>query len=194
MSKSYCVYCGSSAGSRPEYLEAARILGREFAARDIRLIYGGGNVGLMGCLADAVLDAGGDVIGVITEALAKVEVAHQGLPDLRVVPSMHERKFLMADLSDGFIALPGGLGTFEEIFEAMTWCQLGVHQKPCGALNVCDYFAPLMGMLDHAVSERFVHPMHRELLFVASDPRVLLDQLAVLKPPKTPKWLERNEF
>ncbi len=194
MSKSYCVYCGSSPGARPEYLEAARTLGQEFAARDIRLVYGGGNVGLMGCVADAVLEAGGNVIGVIPKALAEKEVAHLGLSDLRIVSSMHERKFLMADLSDGFIALPGGLGTFEEVFEALTWCQLGVHRKPCGALNVCGYFAPLTSMLDHAVTERFLHPMHRDLLLVASEAPALLDQLASFSPPETPKWLDRNQF
>jgi uncharacterized protein (TIGR00730 family) len=189
---SLCVFCGSSPGARPAYREAARALGRALAEREIRLVYGGAAVGLMGALADAALESGGDVVGVIPEALVDMEVAHAGLPDLRVVASMHERKSLMAELSEGFVALPGGFGTFEEMFEILTWAQLGSHRKPCGVLDVEGYFGPLVALLDHAVEERFLKPAHRELLLVCEDPDELLDRFAVWSPPEVDKWLDRQ--
>ncbi|HVR73998.1 MAG TPA: TIGR00730 family Rossman fold protein, partial [Planctomycetota bacterium] len=181
--KSACVFCGSSAGKRPAYSEAARALGRHLAARGVRLVFGGGRVGLMGVVADAVLEAGGTVTGVIPRALATRELAHDGLTDLRVVGTMHERKALMAELSDAFIALPGGLGTLEEFCEIVTWAQLGIHQKPCGILDVEGYYAPLLVQLDHAVAESFVKPQHRALVLSESDPARLLDALAAYHPP-----------
>jgi uncharacterized protein (TIGR00730 family) len=189
----YCVFCGSSPGARPEYRAAARELGGELVRRGIELVYGGGNVGLMGDLADAVLEAGGNVIGVIPDALAAKEVAHLTLPDLRIVGSMHERKALMADLSDGFIALPGGLGTLEEFFEVMTWAQLGVHAKPCALLDVCGYFDPLIALLDRAVAERFLHPEHRDMLLVDSTAAGVLDRLARHRVPELDKWIDRTK-
>ena len=191
--KRICVFCGSSLGARPAYREAAALLGRTLAERHIGLVYGGASVGLMGILADAVLDAGGSVVGVIPEALAKKEVAHEGLTALRVVGSMHERKAVMAELSDGFIALPGGMGTLEEFFEIMTWAQLGLHQKPCGLLDVEGYFAPLLRFLDCAVKERFVKEVHRRLVLVAGQPAALLDAFAQHRAPVVEKWIERNE-
>ena len=186
------MFCGSSPGARPAYASAARALGAELAARKIRLVYGGAAVGLMGALADAVLAAGGEVVGVIPDALVGMEVAHAGLADLRVVGSMHERKSLMAALSDAFVALPGGLGTLEELLEILTWAQLGSHDKPVGALDVCGYFAPLMALLDHAVEERFLRPAHRELLLVEGSPVALLDALARFRPARIEKWLDRE--
>jgi len=190
-----CVFCGSSPGARPRYADAARSLGNALAKRSIELVYGGGNVGLMGVLADATLEAGGRVIGVIPESLRALEVAHQGLPDLRVVQSMHERKALMADLADGFIALPGGLGTFEELLEIATWSQLGIHSKPIGLLNVAGYFDALLALLDHAVAERFLRPEQREQLLVADAPQSLLDHLAAYRAPETDigKWIDRDQ-
>ena len=160
--RSVCVFCGSNPGRRPEYLAGAADLGRVLAARGIRVVYGGAHVGLMGALADAVLAAGGEIVGVIPGLLVDAEVAHPGLSDLRVTGSMHERKALMADLSDGFIALPGGLGTLEEFAEIVTWAQLGLHAKPTGLLNLLGYYDGLLGFLDHATAERFVRPDHRE--------------------------------
>ncbi len=191
--KTVCVYCGSSVGSRNEYTQAARDLGQLLAARGLRTVYGAGNIGLMGVLADAALDAGGEVVGVIPEALVARELAHNGVTDLRIVHSMHERKALMADLSDAFIALPGGFGTFEELCEMLTWLQLGIHQKPCGLLNVAGYYDPLIAMFDRAMDERFLRPQHRELLQVATDSNELLDRLASVPPPDTHKWLDRDE-
>src|SRR3712207_1163783 len=155
-----CVYCGSSPGARPEYRAAARDLGTHLAQSGIGVVYGGGKVGLMGAVADAARDAGGEVIGVIPRALWEREVGHRGLDDLRVVASMHERKALMADLSDAFVALPGGVGTLEELVEAMTWTQLGIHDKPCGLLDAGGYYRHLVAFLDHAVEERFLRPEH----------------------------------
>lgn len=175
--KRVCVFCGSSPGSNPDYARAARSLGTLLGEMGIGLVYGGASVGLMGALADAVLARGGDVIGVIPNHLVSKEVAHQGLSDLRVVASMHERKALMAELSDGFIALPGGLGTFEEFCEILTWAQLGLHHKPTGLLNVLGYYDLLLALLDQGVREQFVRPHHRELVLSAADPTELLQQM-----------------
>lgn len=187
-----CVFTGSSPGLREEYAASASALGRELCRRGLGLVYGGANVGLMGVLADAVLAAGGDVIGVIPEPLVGYEVAHAGLSDLRVTDSMHERKATMAELSDGFIALPGGLGTLEEFFEVLTWAQLGFHGKPCGVLNPGGYYDGLLRFLDHCVDERFVKPVHRELVLVADTPAVLLDHMAAHRAPTDGKWLDRK--
>lgn len=173
-----CVFCGSKHGVRPEYTEAARAMGAALVAGGIDLVYGGGRVGLMGVVADAVLDAGGEVIGVIPDHMSDREIAHFGLTDLRIVGSMHERKALMYELSDGFAALPGGLGTLEELFEITTWSQLGLHAKPTGLLDVDGFYAPLVGFLDQLVTEGFVSDRHRRLLRVAADPAGLLERLA----------------
>jgi len=173
-----CVFCGSKHGARPEYTAAARALAEAMVAAGIDLVYGGGRVGLMGVVADAVLEAGGEVIGVIPDHMSDREIAHFGLTDLRIVGSMHERKALMYELSDGFAALPGGLGTLEELFEITTWSQLGLHQKPTGLLDVGGFYTPLVGFLDQLVSEGFVSPHHRRLLRVAADPAGLLERLA----------------
>jgi uncharacterized protein (TIGR00730 family) len=166
-------------------------MGRTLGSRGIRLVYGGGHVGLMGVLADATLAAGGDVVGVITEGLQLREVGHRGLPDLRVVPSMHERKALMATMSDAFVALPGGAGTLDEFFEAWTWTQLGIHRKPVGILNTDGFFDPLLTFLDHAVAERFIRAEYRDLIVVASQPDELLDGLDAVALPTTDKWIDR---
>jgi uncharacterized protein (TIGR00730 family) len=176
--RTVCVFCGSYAGTRPEYRETAIGLAEALVAGGARLVYGGGRVGLMGVLADAVLAAGGEVIGVIPHHLVSHEVAHQGLTELRVVGSMHERKRLMFELSDGFIALPGGLGTLEELLEIATWGQLGLHRKPIGVLDVRGYFAGLVSLLDHAVAEGFLQPRHRELLLLDGNAASLLGRLA----------------
>ena len=189
---SVCVFCGSSPGRRSEYADAARHLGRTLAERGKRLVYGGGNVGLMGVIADAALEHGGEVIGVIPRHLVDREVAHAGLSYLRVVDSMHQRKQSMADLSDAFIVLPGGLGTLEEFFEVWTWGQLGLHRKPYGLLNVAGYFDPLLAFLDHSVEERFVSTDHRALLRVDDEPLALLSALEAYEPPATPKWIDRR--
>jgi len=191
--KSLCVYCGSSIGRTPTYAEHARALGRAFAQRGIRLVYGGASVGIMGVVADAALAAGGEVIGVIPAALADKEIAHHGLTQLHVTKSMHERKALMADLSDGFIALPGGIGTLEEIFEILTWAQLGFHEKPCALLNVDGYYDALTAFLDHTVAEAFVQPLHRSMLIVESDADVLLDRFANYIAPAVKKWVSREQ-
>lgn len=169
-----CVYCGSRSGRRPEYSYAARSLAKALTLRGIGLVYGGASVGIMGEIADAVLAGGGEVIGVIPQALVDKEVAHNGLTELKVVGSMHERKQVMMDLSDGFIALPGGLGTQEELFEVLTWSQLDFHKKPCGLLNVEGYYDKLCSFLDHAVDEQFVKTHHREMLLVEDSPEKLL--------------------
>jgi uncharacterized protein (TIGR00730 family) len=187
-----CLFCGSSKGNQPAYLAAAQEIGRELAHRGIVLVYGGGNIGLMGALAEAALAAGGQVIGVIPEALLAKEVGHRGLPDLRVVKTMHERKALMAELSDGFIALPGGFGTFEEFFEVLTWSQLGLHPKPCGLLNIADFFDPLLNLINHAVTEGFVRPTHRELVIVDTDIGRLLARMTDFQPPPVHKWIDRD--
>jgi hypothetical protein len=191
--KRVCVFCGSSVGIRPVYREAAQALGRALAGRGVELVFGGGRVGLMGALADAVLAAGGRAIGVIPEALVARDLAHRGLSELRVVGSMHERKALMAELSDAFVALPGGFGTLEEYCEALTWAQLGLHVKPCGLLNVAGFYDALLELFDHAVSEQFVDGPHRSLVLVEEDPRRLLDLLAAYRPPQVEKWIDGLE-
>ncbi len=168
-------------------------MGAVLASRKIGLVYGGGNVGLMGVVADAVLAGGGEVIGVIPQSLADREIAHSGVTDLRIVDSMHTRKALMADLSDAFIAMPGGFGTFEEIFEAVTWTQLGVHRKPSGLLNVGGFYTPLALFIDQAVSEGFIKPVHRESIVVDDDPERLVNALAEVELPDVPKWIRREE-
>ncbi len=188
-----CVFCGSSPGARVEYIEAARAMGRTLAESGIGLVYGGGSVGLMGEVARAALGAGGEVIGVIPEHMAVREVAYTDLPDLRVVGSMHERKALMYDLSDGFVALPGGIGTLEELFEVLTWSQLGLSVKPAGLLEVSGFFARLVEFLDHTTTEGFVKPVHRDLLAVGDDPAKLLATLAAFEPPPLPRWLRPDE-
>ncbi|MEO8004418.1 MAG: TIGR00730 family Rossman fold protein [Betaproteobacteria bacterium] len=180
--KRVCVFCGSSAGLREEYTHAAEALAAAMTQRRLGLVYGGGNVGLMGKIADAMLKAGGEVIGVIPQSLVAREVAHRGLTELRVVDSMHQRKALMNELSDAFIAMPGGFGTFEEFFEIVTWSQLGLHRKPSGLLNVSGYYDRLLGMLDHAVTERFVRPSHRDLVIADTDASQLLQRLADFRP------------
>jgi len=182
MLRRICVFCGSSVGSRPAYVAAARELGRTLAERGLGVVFGGGKVGLMGVLADAALAAGGEAIGVIPEAMVGREIAHNGLTELRVVHSMHERKTLMADLADAFIALPGGYGTFEEFFEAVTWTQLGIHSKPCGLLNVAGYYDTLLALLDRAVSDGFIREANRSLIVDASDVRTLLEKLGATRP------------
>jgi uncharacterized protein (TIGR00730 family) len=191
--KRICVYCGSSLGNQPLYREAALAMGAVLASRKIGLVYGGGNVGLMGVVADAVLAGGGEVIGVIPQSLADREIAHSGVTDLRIVDSMHTRKALMADLSDAFIAMPGGFGTFEEIFEAVTWTQLGVHRKPCGLLNVGGFYTPLALFIDQAVSEGFIKPVHRQSIVVDDNPERLVNALAEVELPDVPKWIRREE-
>ena len=188
-----CVFAGSSLGAHPEYVAAARELGRTLARDGIGLVYGGGSIGLMGVLADSVLDASGEVIGVIPRRLATREIAHQQLADLRVVGSMHERKALMAELADGFIALPGGLGTLEELLEVTTWAQLGLHAKPIGLLDVRGYFAPLVALVERAVAEGFVAAENRGLLIVASDVPRLLAQLRTYVSPRGFRPLIRLE-
>lgn len=191
--RSVCVFCGSSPGRRPDYTAAAERLGRALALSGRRLVYGGGNVGLMGIVADAALAGGGEVIGVIPGALAEREIAHAGVTDLRVVDSMHTRKALMAELSDAFIAMPGGFGTFEEFFEAVTWTQLGVHRKPCGLLNVGGFYTPLAAFIDQAVTEGFIKPIHRAMIVVDDNPERLLNSLATVKLPDVPKWIKKDE-
>ena len=191
--KKVCVFCGSSVGNKPEYAEAAVTLGGLLAKKKIGLVYGGGNVGLMGVIADAVLEAGGEVIGVIPHSLAQREIEHQGLTQLHVVDSMHTRKAMMAELADAFIAMPGGVGTFEEFFEAVTWTQLGLHRKPCGLLNVAGFYTPLAAFIDQAVSEGFIKPVHRASIVVDDNAERLLDTLAKVKLPDVPKWIEKED-
>jgi len=191
--RNVCVYCGSSAGRDPAYVEAAGALGRALVARGLGLVYGGASVGVMGAVADAVLDLGGRAVGVIPEALMRKEIAHGGLTELVVTSSMHERKTRMAELSDAFVALPGGIGTLEEIFEAWTWGQLGLHAKPFGFLNVAGYWDGLVSFLDHAVRERFVREPHRAMLVVSEDPEELLDRFAAWRAPEVPKWIRKGD-
>jgi uncharacterized protein (TIGR00730 family) len=188
--KRICVFAGSSPGSRPEYFAAATELGRVLAARNIELVYGGAHVGLMGAVADAVLSQGGQVIGVIPEALMAKEIAHAGLTELHVVSSMHERKALMADLADAFVALPGGWGTLEEFFEILTWGQLGLHRKPCGLLNVQGYYDGLLSFLEHSTTEGFVRREYRAMISVVESPARLLELLETYAPPLVEKWLD----
>lgn len=186
--KSLCVFCGSSSGARNGYTDAARDLARVLLSEGIRLVYGGASVGVMGALADEVLAGAGEVIGVIPEGIMRHEMAHHGLTELRVVDSMHERKALMAELSDGFVALPGGLGTFEELFEVYTWAQLGIHVKPVGLLNAAGYYDKLIEFLDEAVEERFLSSEDRSVLLVESDPRLLIEKFKSYNPPLVSKW------
>ena len=191
--KSLCVYCGSSSGRIDDYAVAARALAGALVERGIRLVYGGASVGIMGVVADEVLRCGGQAVGVIPESLMCKELAHAGLTELHVTPSMHARKTLMAELADGFVALPGGIGTFEEIFEVWTWAQLGFHGKPCGLLNVAGYYDGLTAFLDHAAGEQFVRADQRRMLVVETDPAALLDRFASYTPPVQPKWVGRDE-
>ena len=191
--QSICVFCGSNFGARDGYAEAAQQLGRTVARRGLRLVYGGSKVGLMGVLADAALAAGGEVVGVIPSALVEREIAHAGLTELRQVKSMHERKAMMADLSDGFVGLPGGAGTLEELFEIWTWAQLGHHRKPVGMLNVQGFFDALIAFLDHQAAELFMRLEHRDMLLVDTDPARLLDRFETYQPPVVTKWIERGE-
>jgi uncharacterized protein (TIGR00730 family) len=186
-----CVYCGSNIGSHPDYAEAAEHLARALVKRHIDLVYGGASVGVMGVLANTVLAEGGHVIGIIPQTLVDREVAHPGLSELRVVTSMHERKTLMAELSDGFIALPGGLGTLEEIFEVLTWAQLGLHQKPCGLLNIRAYYRRLIDFLDHAVAEQFLDAVYRSMLLVEEQPERLLERFEDYRAPAVARWVDR---
>jgi uncharacterized protein (TIGR00730 family) len=188
-----CVFCGSQFGNRPAFREAAAAMGATLAAQGIGLVYGGGSVGLMGVVADAVLAGGGEVIGVIPHHMDRAEVAHPGLSDLRVVGSMHERKALMYELSDGFVAMPGGLGTLEELFEIATWSQLGLSAKPTGILDVDGFYEGLIAFLDHITAEGFVKPIHRALLVEGRDPAALLDGLRAFVPPPLPRWLTQTE-
>jgi uncharacterized protein (TIGR00730 family) len=188
-----CIFAGSSPGANPNYLREAHKLGTLLAHRRIGLVYGGASVGLMGAVADAALEAGGEVIGVIPKSLVARELAHKGLPDLRIVSSMHERKATMSQLSDGFIAIPGGIGTLEELFEVWTWAQLGEHEKPCALLNTDNYYAPLLSFLDKVVSEAFLKPAHREMLLVDTDPDRLLDRMNAYVPPIVIKWIGKGE-
>lgn len=189
-----CVFCGSSEGARPEYEMMARRLGAALADHSVGLVYGGGNVGLMSTVADAALARRGYVIGVIPRALVEKEAAHKGLTDLRIVESMHERKAVMAELSDAFIALPGGLGTIEAFIEVLTWSQLGLHGKPCALLNVAGYFDPLVHFVNHAVKEGFVSADHARLMLADTDPQRLIARLAAWRPPSdSPKWLHRSD-
>ena len=190
--KRLCVYCGSSSGGQPDYAQVARQLARAMVSRNIDLVYGGASVGIMGEIANAVLEEGGDVIGVIPKGLFVKEVAHTGITELREVDSMHERKALMADLSDGFIALPGGFGTIEEILEIITWSQLGMHRKPCGLLNVCNYYDKLIGFLDHAVSEQFIKTTHRSSILIDEHVDILLEKFDAYNAPETARWIDRK--
>jgi uncharacterized protein (TIGR00730 family) len=188
-----CVFCGSSEGRDPAYLQAARALGETLAVKGIGLVYGGASVGLMGALADAALIAGGKVTGVMPRALVEKEIAHNRLSDLRVVGSMHERKALMAELSEGFVALPGGIGTFEELFEMWTWAQLGHHTKPCALLNVRGFYDGLIAFLDQVAERGFMKGAHRAMLIVGQEPMELIERLRAYEPPAVAKWITAGE-
>jgi hypothetical protein len=188
-----CVFCGSKAGERPEYRAAAVAVGRQLVERGWGLVYGGGSVGLMGVVADAVLEAGGEVIGVIPEALATKELLHASVQPMHVTPGMHARKQLMADHADAFVALPGGFGTFEELFEIITWSQLGLHAKPVGLLNTAGFYVPLVNLIEHAIAEGFIKPAHRDLLVVSDDPAALLDRLQIHVLPPVRRWIRTDE-
>ncbi|QGZ36748.1 TIGR00730 family Rossman fold protein [Stappia indica] len=191
--KSICVFCGSSMGAKPAYREAAIATGEAIARSGRRLVYGGAKVGLMGAVADGALAAGGEVVGVLPLSLQEKELAHAGLTELHIVASMHERKAMMADFSDGFIALPGGAGTLEELFEIWTWGQLGYHRKPCGLLNVDGFYDGLLTFLDLQRDEEFVKPVMRDMVLVASEPAELIARFEGYEPPATPKWIKRDE-
>lgn len=186
-----CVFCAANPGVKPEYAASAAALGRFIAESGRRLVYGGGHTGLMGALADGALGAGGHVIGIMPRHLVDREVAHTGLTELRVVASMHERKSMLSEMSDGFIALPGGLGTLEELFEVWTWGQLGLHRKPYGLLDVRGFFAPLLAFLDHAVSEGFIRGEYRNLLVVDEEARRLIECMEAMEPPALPRWIDK---
>jgi uncharacterized protein (TIGR00730 family) len=188
-----CVFCGSSTGSHPAYFEAANQLGRELAKASVTLVFGGGRVGLMGILADSVLAAGGQAIGVIPRALVEKEIAHASLTKLHIVESMHERKALMADLADAFVLLPGGFGSWEEFCEIVTWLQLGMHRKPCAILNVAGYYDGFLSLADHALAEGFLRPAHREMLIVENSPEALLTRLTNAAIPSEVKWVGERE-
>lgn len=191
---SICIYCGSSPGKKEAYTSAAIALAEALVRRNIRLVYGGASIGIMGTVADHVLKLGGQVIGVIPKALAHKEVAHANLTELHVTQSMHERKMRMAELADGFIALPGGIGTLEELFEIWTWAQLGFHDKPCGLLNVAGYYDTLITFLDHVLEEQFVKAHHRDILMVESDPDVLLERYINFQAQPVRHWLAKDEI
>lgn len=188
-----CIFCGSAVGARPVYAEAARQMGALLAQRGLGLVYGGGSVGLMGVVADAALAAGGEVIGVIPEFLFKREIEHRGASEMRVVGTMHERKTIMADLADSFVALPGGYGTLDELCEILTWAQLGLHRKPVGLLNVAGYFDSFLTFLDHTTTEGFVQSNYRALVLDDTDPAHLLDRLRAYQPPPVIKWMDREQ-
>jgi uncharacterized protein (TIGR00730 family) len=192
--RSVCVFCGSSPGARPAYAEATEELATLLVADGIGVVYGGGGVGLMGKLADAVLALGGEITGVIPDALVDREIGHPGVHDMRTVGSMHERKALMAELSDAFVALPGGIGTLEEIIEVLTWTQLGLHRKPCALLDVAGFYAPLRAFLDHAVAEGFLSDGHRGMLLVDDDVEALLARIERWEAPQLVKWVEREDL
>jgi uncharacterized protein (TIGR00730 family) len=189
-----CVFCGSSPGADPVYMRIAREVGTLLANRGLGLVFGGAQVGLMGAVADGALEAGGEVIGIIPQSLVRKEVAHQGLVDLRIVGSMHERKAQMAELADGFLALPGGCGTFEEFFEVVTWAQIGIHRKPCALLNIAGYYDPLLSLLNHAVDQRFVRPEHLGLVLSDTEPARLLDTMDRYISPLADKWMDRIQI
>ena len=193
MIQALCVFCGANYGKRPSYRDAARRVGELLAQRGITLVYGGGNVGLMGALADACLGAGGRVVGVIPRALAEKEIAHRDITEMHVVGSMHERKALMADLADAFLTLPGGFGTWDEFCEALTWSQLGLQKKACAFLNVEGYYDALLAMAERAADDGFIRPEHRELLLVDTEPERILDRLQSYEVPYVPKWVDRKE-
>lgn len=190
---SICVFCGSNGGADPAYLAAAEALGSGLAERGIRIVYGGGRVGMMGAVADAARAAGGEVIGVMPQQLVDLEIGHTGIDDLRIVSTMHERKALMAELSDAFVALPGGIGTLDELFEIYTWAQLGIHAKPLALLDVAGYYRPLVAFLDHAVEQRFVRPNTRDMLAVADDLDGVLAAFEGWRPASMHKWIDLDE-
>ncbi|CCO22610.1 TIGR00730 family Rossman fold protein [Maridesulfovibrio hydrothermalis] len=191
--KSICVFLGANPGNDPKYAQAARNMGTTLAKRNITTVYGGSKTGLMGILAESALEAGGKVIGVIPESLYKIEIAHNDLTELHVSDSMHERKALMAEISDGFIAMPGGIGTMDEIFEIFTWAQLGFHSKPCGLLNVDGYYDKLLSFLDSVVEQGFLKAMHKDKLVTATTPDLIIDAFADYEPPTGSKWVEKLE-
>ncbi|MFV0388297.1 MAG: TIGR00730 family Rossman fold protein [Pyrinomonadaceae bacterium] len=191
--KRVCVFCGSNMGLKPIYAESAKKLGKALVERNLELVYGGGRVGLMGVIAETVLELGGTAIGIIPESLAKKEIAYHGLNELIVVESMHKRKAMMEEFSDGFIALPGGFGTFEELCEMVTWGQLGFHRKPCGILNIDGFYDPLIQLFDESTSEGFIRSEHRETVLIEAEPEKILLQMEEYIPPVLPKWLDKDE-
>jgi len=190
--KRICVYCGSSPGNKPEYMAGAEELGRAMLEMGLGLVYGGAQVGIMGQIADTIVEGRGEAIGIMPKSLAEREIFHTGLTKLEIVNSMHERKALMAEYSDGFIALPGGLGTIEEIFEVLTWAQLGFHEKPCGLLNIAGYYDHLSGFLNHTVTQGFVNTASRSMLITESDPFQMLERFKTYKAPKVNKWIDKD--